>query len=259
MNTVQNYNVYMHADLEGNNGSSATTSNWIPASFQEAAKRLAKDAISRFVKDNQVIGLGSGPMAAAVVREMANYKNKGTLECIPTSFQIKLEAECGGLRLIDESKVQDIDVVFDGADEIDAKFNMIKGGGGALLREKIVHSAAKKIVIAAESQKFVPTFTWPVPIEIHPYAIHSVRKKLESLGGRPKMRMLKEGYPYVTENSNFILDTSFSFDQTVADIKQKEVELKNIPGVIEVGLFASHQGTCYYKAKTDSTFEVIEI
>jgi ribose 5-phosphate isomerase A len=249
--------MYMCADLEANND--GTTINWIPAPFQEAAKKMAKDAVNRFVKDSQVIGLGSGPMAAAIVREMANYKNKRTLECIPTSFQIKLEAECGGLRLVDESKIQDVDVVFDGADELDTKFNMIKGGGGALLREKIVHSVAKKIVIAAESQKFVPTFTWPVPIEIHPYAIHAVRKKLESLRGRPKMRMLKEGYPYITENGNFILDTSFSFDQAVADIKQKEAELKNIAGVIEVGLFASHQGTCYYKAKSDSTFEVIEI
>ena len=228
--------------------------NWIPRSFQQSARNLAREAVERFVRSNQIIGLGSGPMAAAIVREMANLNGKETLECIPTSFQIKLEAQCSGLKLVDENKMPQIDVVFDGADQVDAKFNMIKGGGGALLREKIVHSSAKQIVIAAESTKFLPTFSWPVPIEIHPFAIHIVRKKLEDINGRPKMRMLKEGYPYVTENGNFILDTSFNFP---TDIRQQEVELKSIAGVVEVGLFTRH-ANAYYKAKEDSSFETIE-
>jgi ribose 5-phosphate isomerase A len=228
--------------------------NWIPRSFQQSARNLAKEAVERFVRSNQIIGLGSGPMAAAIVREMAYLNGKETLECIPTSFQIKLEAQCSGLKLVDEDKMPQIDVVFDGADQVDAKFNMIKGGGGALLREKIVHSSAKQIVIVAESTKFLPTFSWPVPIEIHPFAIHIVRKKLEDINGRPKMRMLKEGYPYVTENGNFILDTLFDFP---LDIKRQEVELKNIAGVIEVGLFTKH-ANAYYKAKEDGSFETIK-
>lgn len=228
--------------------------NWIPRSFQQSARNLAKEAVERFVRSNQIIGLGSGPMAAAIVREMANFNGKETVECIPTSFQIKLEAQCSGLKLVDEDKMPQIDVVFDGADQVDAKFNMIKGGGGALLREKIVHSSAKQIVIAAESSKFLPTFSWPVPIEIHPFAIHIVRKKLEDIGGRPKMRMLKEGYPYVTENGNFILDTSFNFPP---DIRRQEFELKSIAGVVEVGLFTRH-ANAYYKAKEDGSFETIE-
>jgi ribose 5-phosphate isomerase A len=228
--------------------------NWIPRSFQQSARNLAREAVERFVRSNQIIGLGSGPMAAAIVREMANLNGKETLECIPTSFQIKLEAQCSGLKLVDEDKMPQIDVVFDGADQVDAKFNMIKGGGGALLREKIVHSSAKQIVIAAESTKFLPTFSWPVPIEIHPFAIHIVRKKLEDINGRPKMRMLKEGYPYVTENGNFILDTPFNFPP---DIRRQEVELKSIAGVVEVGLFTRH-ANAYYKAKEDGSFETIE-
>jgi len=228
--------------------------NWIPRPFQAAAKSLAEKAVEQFVDSHQVIGLGSGPMAAAIVREMAKFEGKDTLECVPTSFQIKLEAQCSGLKLVDEGRIPEIDVVFDGADEIDSRFNMIKGGGGALLREKIVHSGAKHVVIAAESNKFVPAFTWPVPIEICPYAIHVVRKKLEDAGGKPKMRMLKEGYPYVTENGNFILDTSFDFPP---DIRKQEVELKSIPGVVEVGLFTRRSGT-YYKAKEDGTFENIK-
>ncbi|MFL6509790.1 MAG: ribose 5-phosphate isomerase A [Nitrososphaera sp.] len=228
--------------------------NWIPRSFQLAATNLAKDAIERFVKPHQIIGLGSGPMAAAIVREMANFDGKETLECIPTSFQIKLEAQCSGLRLIGEDRMIQTDVVFDGADEIDASFNMIKGGGGALLREKVVHSAANQIIIAAESNKFLQTFSWPVPIEIHPFAIEIVRKKLEDLGGKPKMRMLKEGYPYITENGNFIIDNVFELS---SDIRRQEFDLKNIPGVIEVGLFTKH-ATAYYKAKEDGSFEIIE-
>jgi ribose 5-phosphate isomerase A len=231
--------------------------NWIPRSFQEAARNLAKEAVERFVKPNQTIGLGSGPMAAAIVREMANFDAKESLECIATSFQIKLEAKCSGLKLVDEEKIPEVDVVFDGADEVDAKLNMIKGGGGALLREKIVHSAAKHIVIAAESKKYVQTFSWPVPIEIHPFAIHIARKKLEEAGGRPAMRMLREGYPYVTENGNFVLDTSFTFP---SDIRRLEVDLKSIAGVIEVGLFTRRVGIYYYyyNAKEDGTFETIE-
>ncbi|MDQ5842521.1 MAG: ribose 5-phosphate isomerase A [Thermoproteota archaeon] len=233
----------------------AQEKDWIPRPFQQAAKNLAQEVVQRFVRSNQVIGLGSGPMAAAIVREMAGFDGKKSLECIPTSFQITLEAQRSGLKLVDVDRVPETDVVFDGADQVDGKFNMIKGGGGALLREKIVHLSAKQIIIAAESSKFLPTFTWPVPIEIHPFAIHIVRNKLVDIGGKPEMRMLKEGYPYVTENGNFILDTFFN--RYPADIRRQELELKNIAGVIEVGLFTKH-ANAYYKAKEDGSFESIE-
>ena len=235
--------------------------DWIPSPFQNAARNLAKDAIKKFVKqeDNQIIGLGSGPMAAEIVREMKNgVKNKKAIECVVTSFQIKLEAQYSGLKIVDEIQIPEIDVVFDGADEVDSNFNMIKGGGGALLKEKIVHLAAKKVVIAAESKKFVETFSWPVPIEVSPFSISIVIKELEQKAqGRPKLRMLNEGYPYVTENGNFILDTSFDFS-TINDIRKKEVDLKSIPGIVEVGLFTRHANV-YYKANTDGAFEIIEL
>lgn len=228
--------------------------DWVPAEFQDAARNLAKEAVRRFVKGDQVIGLGSGPMAAAVVRQMAEAKNKETLECVATSYQIKLEAQCSGLKIVGEGRIPDIDVVFDGADEIDSNLDMIKGGGGALLREKIIHSAAKKIVIAAESNKFVPAFSWPVPIEVHPFAVSVVGKKLKGAAGRPRLRMLKEGYPYVTENGNFVLDTKFD---SISGAASMEKELKNIAGVLEAGLFTRHADV-YYKAKSDGTFETIE-
>lgn len=233
---------------------SAAHRDWIPEPFQDAARNLAQDAVRRFIKGGQVIGLGSGPMAAAIVREMVNAREKDTLECVVTSYQIKLEAERASLRIVDESRIPDIDVVFDGADEVGPRYDMIKGGGGALLREKIFHTAAKAIVITAESDKFVSRFSWPVPIEVHPFAVSLVRQRLGEEGGRPEQRMLKEGYPYVTENGNFILDTKFD---SISDPAGLEARLKNIAGVIEVGLFTRH-ADFYYKAKNDGSFEVVE-
>ena len=229
-----------------------TNQNWIPQPFQEAARKLATDAVDRFLKKGQIVGLGSGPMAAAIVKEMASFDGKESLRCIPSSFQIKLEAERSGLELVEENLIPEIDVVFDGADEIDRNFRMIKGGGGALLREKILHTPAKQVVIAAESNKFVPSFTWPVPIEVHSFAIHSVSTNLEKFG-KPKLRMLNEGYPYITQNGNYILDTSIQVTDAVA----QERELKNIPGVLEVGLF--EKADIYYKAHEDGSFEKIDV
>jgi ribose 5-phosphate isomerase A len=228
--------------------------NWIPEAFQSSADALAINAVSKYVKEGLVIGLGSGPMAAAIVRALGNFPEKKSLRCIVTSQQIKLEAIHSGLEVVDENHLPEVDIVFDGADEIDSQFNMIKGGGGALLREKIVHSAAKTIVIAAESPKFVQKFTWPVPVEVHPFAASIVYNELIDKGGRPKLRMLKEGYPYISENSNLILDTHF--DLSSVDIAKEEIELRSIPGVQEVGLF-SKRAHVYYKAKTDGTFEAI--
>jgi len=215
-------------------------------------QKLAKDAVKQ-IKAAKVIGLGSGSTVTYIVREMAKLSNKGSIEFIPTSLQIKLEAEKSALHMTDESRVPDIDVVFDGADQIDAKFNMIKGGGGALLKEKILISAAKKVVIVADYSKFVQSFNRSVPIEVHPMARIAVHKKLTEIGARPALRTLDRGYPFITENGNIILDTTFS---SMPDPKKKEVELKCIAGVIEVGLF-TRRADIYYKAKSNGTFEAI--
>ena len=215
-------------------------------------QKLAKDAVKQ-IKAAKVIGLGSGSTVTHIVREMAKLSNKGSIEFIPTSLQIKLEAEKSALHIADESRVPDIDIVFDGADQIDAKFNMIKGGGGALLKEKILISAAKKVVIVADYSKFVQSFNRSVPIEVHPMARIAVLKKLTEIGARPALRTLDRGYPFITENGNIILDTTFS---SMPDPKKKEVELKCIAGVIEVGLF-TRRADIYYKAKSNGTFETI--
>lgn len=221
-------------------------------SLQDAVQKLAKDAV-KHAKGAKVVGLGSGSTAAYIVREMAKLPNKDSIEFVPTSLQIKIEAEKSGLGIADESRIPDIDVVFDGADQIDDKFNMIKGGGGALLREKILISSAKKVVIVADATKFVQSFSRSVPIEVHPMARSAAAKKLSEVGGRPALRTLDKGYPFVTENGNVILDTTFD---SIPDPKKKEIELKSIAGVLEVGLF-TRRADVYYKAKSDGAFEAI--
>lgn len=221
-------------------------------SYELSILKLAKEAV-KVVKDAKVVGLGSGSTVSFIVRELAKLPNRGSIEYVPTSLQIKLEAEKSSLRIADESIIPDMDIVFDGADQIDSKYNMIKGGGGALLREKILISAAKKVVIVADASKFVESFSRSVPIEVHPMARSLVSKKLEEMMGKSKLRILDKGYPFVTENGNLILDVLFS---TITDAKKMELELKNIAGVLEVGIF-TRRADIYYKAKTDGSFETI--
>ena len=221
-------------------------------SFQDSIEKIAKEAI-KLLRGVKVIGLGSGSTVGFIVREMDDLPDKESIEFMPTSLQIKLEAEKCSLRIADENRIPQIDIAFDGADQIDSKFNMIKGGGGALLREKILISAAKKVVIVADAPKFVQSFSRSVPIEVHPMARSIVSKKLVEVGGRPVLRTLDKGYPLITENGNLILDTFFP---SIADPKKMELELKNIAGVLEVGFF-TRRADIYYKAKNDGSFETI--
>lgn len=221
--------------------------------IKSALHKSAKDAVKRFVTANQVVGLGSGSTMTILVRELANLPYKRSVEFVTTSIQIKIEAEKVGLKIADESNFVDIDVVFDGADQIDSDFNMIKGGGGALLREKVLISAGNKVVILADDTKFVKRLTRPVPIEIHKFARSFLLKRIKEIGGSPKLRTMDKGYPFVTENGNIVLDTSFN---SIGNIRNKEIELKNIPGVLEVGLFT--RASIYYKAKNDGSFEIIQ-
>ncbi len=221
--------------------------------MKSALHNSAKDAVKRFVAANHVVGLGSGSTMTILVRELANLPYKRSVEFVTTSIQIKIEAEKAGLKIADDGDFVDIDVVFDGADQIDSDFNMIKGGGGALLREKVLISAANKVVILADDTKFVKRLTQPVPIEIHKFARSFLLKRLKEIGGSPKLRTMDKGYPYVTENGNIVLDTSFN---SIGNIRNKEIELKNIPGVLEVGLFT--RANIYYKAKNDGSFEIIQ-
>ena len=223
-------------------------------SFDGAIKALSLDALKN-VKDGYVLGLGSGRAATVLVKLLSKYikTKKISVECVPTSMQIKLIAEKGGLKLIDADQIDKIDLVFDGADQIDKNKFLIKGGGGALLKENILISAAKKVIIIADNSKFVKDFNRTVPIEIHPLARQIIWKKIEKIGGKPELRILDRGYPFFTENSNIILDCDFGIIKNPKALQQK---LLNIAGVIEVGIF-TRKPDIIYKAKANGKFEIL--
>src|ERR687883_1117814 len=200
-----------------------------PHVLQNAIRNIAVHMVKyQFSTDNvQVVGLGSGSTVAAVVNEIAKLPDKIGREFVTTSLQIKQEAEKNGLKIVDENRIPNIDIVIDGADQVDSRFYMIKGGGGALFKEKVLISAAKKVVIIADSNKFVDEFSLPIPIEVHPFARSMVWIKLQEAGGIPKLRTGEKGYPFITENGNIIFDTSFN---RLSSIPTNELNLKNIPG-----------------------------
>jgi ribose 5-phosphate isomerase A len=213
---------------------------------------LSQDFFKKYISKGSTIGLGSGSTVEKIVRNLSDLEYKDTLEFVVTSLQIRVVSESLGLKIADQ-KDGKIDVVVDGADQIDSDFNMIKGGGGALLKEKILIASSKKFVIVAQSNKFVDKFTMAVPIEVTPFGRIFVMRQLEKIGALPKMRMLDKGYPYITENGNIIYDTLLPDYNSIVETER---DLKNIPGVVEVGLFTNHADS-YYKIKNENEFECI--
>lgn len=222
--------------------------------YDDAIKALSNDAL-KFVKDNYIIGLGSGRAATELVKSLSklikikNYNIQG----VPTSLQIKLIAEKGGIPLVNADQVEHIDVIFDGADQIDSQKFVIKGGGGALLRENILFSLAKKVVVMADKTKFVKNFTRTVPVEIHPLARNSVTNSIKKLGGKAQIRILDRGYPFFTENGNIILDCDFG---TIKDPKTLSQKIKQTAGVLESGIFL-RKPDIIYKAKDNGKFDIL--
>ncbi len=232
----------------------STTSTQNNDTLDDSFEKIAKDIINNHFSDKQlIIGLGSGRAATRIVKLIPDEVARNC-EFICTSLQIKIEAERQNLKIIDESQIPRIDVVIDGADQINEQFCLIKGGGGALLREKIIYFSAKKTIIVADFTKFVSTFSRSVPIEILPFSRTSIVPFIEKLEGTPVLRTLDKGYPYVTENGNLILDVMFN-DYT--NVSWLETELKKLPGILETGLFIQAPDICY-SALNDNQFKKYE-
>ena len=221
-------------------------------SYDNAIKALSIDAL-KLVRNDFVVGLGSGRAATALVKSLSKYvKSKNFhIKCVPTSMQIKLTAEKGGLSLIDIDQIDKLDIVFDGADQIDKNKFLIKGGGGALLKENILISAAKKVVIMADKSKFVKNLNRTVPVEIHPSSRKIITDRIVKIGGKTTLRLLERGYPFITENGNLILDCDFGIIKNPKSLQQK---ILNIPGDLEVGIF-TRKPDVIYKAKSDGKFD----
>ncbi|MEM0442200.1 MAG: ribose 5-phosphate isomerase A [Candidatus Nitrosocaldus sp.] len=221
--------------------------------------KMLESVVYDNVRNGMIIGLGSGRTVAALLDVLARLSRSVSIDMesirfIPTSLQIKMKAEELKMSIGDESLIPSIDLVLDGADQIDANnLVMIKGGGGALLKEKVLMYAARKVVILADESKYVDKLTLPIPIEVVPYARAYVSSTLRSIHAEPHVRVNDRGYPVMTENGNIIIDTAFS---SIEDPYSLEHRLKCIPGVVEVGLF-SKVADLYYKARGDGGFDVI--
>jgi ribose 5-phosphate isomerase A len=216
-------------------------------------KNAAFRAVEENVKKNMILGIGSGSTVVYAVKAIAeiNQNNNLNLKCIPTSFQSHQLIVENGLTLVTLDQYPEIDLDIDGADEIDNSLNLIKGGGGCLVQEKIIASASKKLVIIADftkkSEFLGEHWKKGVPIEIIPLAHVPIMKRLEKLGGTPVLRMAQaKAGPVVTDNGNFIIDADFGIIKNPLDLNLK---LLQIPGVVDSGLFLGMAQTAYIGQK----------
>ena len=198
----------------------------------EAQKQAAAERALELVKPGTIIGLGTGSTARYFIDGLARKVRSGLrVEAVATSAESRAQAEAGGIPLTDRVDGS-LDLAVDGADEIDPAVNCVKGRGGALLREKIVAHASRRFVLIADETKLVGRLgRGPVPVEILPFLWEATSRSIESLGGRPELRMTSGGL-FKTDNGNLVLDTTFGAVDAALG-----AALHAIPGVIEHGLF----------------------
>ncbi len=215
--------------------------------IEEAKRNAALEAV-KHVKDNFVIGLGSGSTAAYAIEEIGIKMKRGQIRvlAVPTSYQARTLAVKHEIPMTTLEEHPMLDLTIDGADQIDDELNLIKGMGGALAREKIVAFASKKLVIVADERKkvkFLGENNHPVPIEVLPFAAPIVMHKIKGIQGKPTLREgnRKVG-PVITDNGNVIIDTNFGLVHEPAELEPK---LKTIPGVVETGLFVRMANIVY--------------
>ena len=206
----------------------------------EDAKRLVGRLAAERVGSGMILGLGTGSTAVHAIERLGERLRSGELEQIagvPTSFQSSALAREHGVPLVDLDQTARIDIAIDGADEVDPRLCLIKGGGAAHTREKVVDSFAETFIVVVDESKLVTRLgsTFPVPIEVLPMALGSVTSAVESLGASPELRMaVKKAGPVVTDQGNLVIDARFPL---IDDPGGLERELNNIPGVVENGLF----------------------
>jgi ribose 5-phosphate isomerase A len=216
-------------------------------------KNAANKAVEENVEAGMILGIGSGSTVVYAVKKIVeiNKAKNMDLKCIPTSFQSRQLIVENGLTLVSLDQYPEIDLDIDGADEIDNSLNLIKGGGGCLVQEKIIASASKKLVIIADftkkSEFLGEHWKKGVPIEIIPLAHIPIMKRLEKLGGTPVLRMAQaKAGPLVTDNANFIIDADFGVLKNPLDLNLK---LLQIPGVVDSGLFLGMAQAAYIGQK----------
>ena len=230
-----------------------TKTTSLDLAFEKMVEACARDLF----KSGDLIGLGSGSAVARFAKALGERAKKESLKIsiIPSSMQSWLLATENGLEISRDSSrcPESLDAVIDGADQIALNTrSMIKGGGGALLKEKVIISSSKTCYILADESKFVSELSRSVPVEVVQFSFLTSTHKLEEFGAKPVLRKLDKGYPYYTESGNLILDCEFS--NPISDPSDLEKRIKQIPGVVECGLFNCKVDK-FFKANSDGTFE----
>jgi len=214
-------------------------------SVLEMKKQVGVEAANR-VQSGQVVGLGTGSTAIHAIARIGDRLKTGDLQNvrgIPTSFQSSVLAREHHIPLTTLEEVSRIDVAIDGADEVDPHLNMIKGGGAAHTREKIIDALAEEFIVVIDSGKLVDRLgsKYPIPVEVLPLAYAPVMKALQDLGGTPAIRMgVKKAGPVITDQGNMVIDVWFD---EIPDPAAMELTINNLPGVLENGLFVQLANT----------------
>jgi ribose 5-phosphate isomerase A len=205
---------------------------------QDTWKQLAGNAAAKFVEDGMIVGLGSGSTATFFIYALAQRIQSGlhVAGAVASSQVSKDLAENLGIPVTDLDTQPELDLYIDGADEIDPQLRLIKGGGGALLREKIVASASRRFVVIGDITKQVEQLGehFPVPVEVVPFGATPVYKRLEARGASVQIRQ-QGGNTFITENGNIIMDCTFP--NGIADPEEVNARMRSIVGVVETGLF----------------------
>lgn len=205
-------------------------------------KQEVGKAAASLVKSNTIVGLGTGSTTAYTIQFLGDRLKSGELKDIvgiPTSFQAEVLAKQYGIPLTTLDAIDRIDIAIDGADEVDPQKNLIKGGGAAHTREKIVDYLAEQFIVVVDGSKVVDKLgsSFPVPVEVIPMAIAPVMRAIEALGGKPELRMgVKKAGPVITDQGNMVVDVKFGTIDRPAEL---EKTLNNIPGVLENGIFVN--------------------
>ncbi|MFW9779584.1 MAG: ribose 5-phosphate isomerase A [Candidatus Heimdallarchaeota archaeon] len=217
--------------------------------IEQGKKAAAFQAVEDHVRPGMVIGIGSGSTIVHVVEHLVtlNQNKDLALKCVPTSYQSEDLIIENGFQLVSLDEFPTIDLAIDGADEIDHHLNAIKGGGGCLVREKIVAANAKNLVLVADYRKHSQALgeKWKkgVPIEIIPFARSPLIERLRGLGGKPALRQAQAKMgPLVTDNGNFIIDVDFGIINNPTELQQS---LLALPGVVDTGLFIGMASVAY--------------
>ncbi len=205
----------------------------------EAAKRLAGEKAASFIENGMIVGLGTGSTAAYFIEHLIERCKKGLkITAVASSTPSQELAKKGGIPLVDINSITLIDVTVDGADEIDPEKRMIKGAGGALLREKIVASMSKEMIVISDETKLSPHLgSRKLPVEIIPFAHPATISKLKKRGYQGELR-LKGRSPYLTENGNYIFDIELHQCRPEEDHEA----ILQVPGVVETGFFLDYAG-----------------